>query len=80
MGKGMYWMHTFRSQLYTQFKRHRLYEKTPDPSKGMAITQEIAKKYLQEAKGNKELARMNAIRDGYNPTKIDHTHRADKQR
>ena len=27
MGKGMYWMHTFRSQLYTQFKRHRLYDK-----------------------------------------------------
>jgi len=60
--------------------RDKLYEKTPDPSKGMAITQETARKYIQEAKGNKELARMNAIRDGYDPNKIDYTHRADKKR
>jgi hypothetical protein len=59
--------------------RDKLYEKTPDPSKGMPMTEELVRKYVQEAKGNRELARMNAIRDGYNPSKPDHTHRADKQ-
>ena len=60
--------------------RDKLYEKTPDPSKGMPMTEELVRKYVQEAKGNRELARMNAIRDGYNPSKPDNTHRADKKR
>lgn len=60
--------------------RDKLYEKTPNPSKGMPITEELVRKYIAEAKGNKDLARMNAIRDGYNPNKLDHAHRPDKKR
>lgn len=51
----------------------------PDPEKGLPMTAELVGKYIKEANGNRALARMNAIKDGYNPAKEDATHRTDKQ-